>query len=185
MYKAVNQGTIKRLLTEMGMRLRFPCRLYLVGGTTLVYEGLRAQSKDVDFGFEIENKHDTAFATCIQALKRELDISIELVTPKDFIPLPSGWRDRCRYIARFGQMEVFHYDPVSTALSKIERGRLQDMDDIRVLLREGWMTMDDLKDGYENILPRFMSESLKRDPDRFASRFNAFLEYVQSFDSGE
>ena len=35
-------------LVKLGMAFRHPARLYLVGGTTLVYEGLREQSLDID-----------------------------------------------------------------------------------------------------------------------------------------
>jgi len=109
--------------------------LYLVGGTTLVYEGLREQSLDIDIAYEVEDRYEAEFAHAIRTLKDELQINVEQASPGDFIPLPAGWKDRAKFVGRFGQVDVYHFDLYSTSLSKIERGREGDYQDVLALLR--------------------------------------------------
>ncbi|MCS6773964.1 MAG: hypothetical protein NZ693_07625, partial [Thermoflexales bacterium] len=61
----------------------------------------------------------------------------------------------------------------STALSKIERGREGDFQDVLLMLRTGQIDFAELKDAFEQIMPRIERESLKRNPDRFRRNFAA------------
>jgi hypothetical protein len=155
------------------MAFRFPARLYLVGGATLVYEGLREQSLDIDISYEVAAEHESEFAWAIRTLKDELQVNVELASPGDFIPLPIGWKDRAKFVGRFGQVDVFHFDLYSTALSKIERGREGDFQDVLAMLRSTQIEMSELRDAFANILPRVEAESLKRNPERFKRNFAA------------
>ena len=40
-------------------------------------------------------------------------------------------------IARHGQLDFYHYDPYSQALSKLERGHTRDIADVEAMLRDG------------------------------------------------
>ena len=42
----IDRLRVHYFLVQLGITFRHPARLYLVGGTTLVYEGLREQSLD-------------------------------------------------------------------------------------------------------------------------------------------
>ena len=59
----VDRLRIHYFLVKLGIEFRHPVRLYLVGGTTLVYEGLRHQSLDIDIHYEIADDHVLAGAT--------------------------------------------------------------------------------------------------------------------------
>ncbi|HEY3289602.1 MAG TPA: DUF6036 family nucleotidyltransferase, partial [Anaerolineae bacterium] len=155
-------------------------RLYLVGGTTLVYEGLRQQSLDIDISYEVADEHETEFSRAIRRLKEEMQINIELASPGDFIPLPAGWKERAKFVGRFGQVDVFHFDLYSTALSKIERGREGDYEDILAMLRSDQINMDELERAFANIMPRLERESLKRDPEKFKRNFAALSARYQA-----
>ena len=50
------------------------------------------------------------------------------------IPLPSGYETRFQFLGRYGKLEVFHFDPYSMALSKIERATAEDFSDVLSLL---------------------------------------------------
>lgn len=169
----IDRLRVHHFLVKLGIAFRHPMRLYLVGGTTMVYEGLRDQSLDIDITYEVEERHDAEFAQVIQRLKEEMQLNVEQASPGDFIPLPSGWKERAKFVGRFGQIDVFHFDLYSTALSKIERGREGDFQDVLALLGSGQIDLPELRLAFENILPRLERESLKRNPDRFRRNFAA------------
>jgi len=162
----IDRLRVHYFLVKLGMEFRHPARLYLVGGTTLVYEGLREQSLDIDISYEVADEDDAEFARVLRGLKEDMQINVELASPGDFIPLPAGWKERAKHVGRFGQVDVFHFDLYSTALSKIERGREGDFQDVLAMLQGGQIRFDELRQAYENILPRIEQESLKRDPRR-------------------
>ena len=169
----IDRLRVHYFLVKLGMAFRHPARLFLVGGTTLVYEGLREQSLDIDISYEVAVEHETAFSSAIQSLKEELQVNVELASPGDFIPLPAGWKDRAKFVGRFGQVDVFHFDLYSTALSKIERGREGDFQDVLAMLRASQIEIVELRAAFENIMPRVEAESLKRNPERFLRNFAA------------
>ena len=169
----IDRLRVHYFLVKLGIAFKHPARLYLVGGTTLVYEGLREQSLDIDIAFEVENRFEAEFANTIRTLKDELQINVEQASPGDFIPLPAGWKERAKFVGRFGQVDVFHFDLYSTSLSKIERGREGDYQDVLALLGAGQIELKELQEAFANILPRVEAESLKRNPDRFKRNFAA------------
>jgi hypothetical protein len=58
-------------------------------------------------------------------------------------------------IHRFqGKLDFYHYDPYSQALSKIERGHVQDIRDVESMLSEGLVESDKLLGLFESIVPQ-------------------------------
>jgi hypothetical protein len=109
-------------------------RVDLTGGASAVLFGWRASTVDVDLSFEPE--HGVLFQA-LPELKERLHVNIELARPSDFVPELPGWRDRCLFIAREGELDAFHYDPYSQSLFKIERGHETDLVDVREMVRRG------------------------------------------------
>ncbi len=176
----VDRQRIERFLMALGQRFRQAGRIYLVGGTTLVWEGLRAQTIDIDIAYDIAAADASEFMRTVQTLKRELNINVEEASPGDFIPLPAGYRERSQFVGRYGTLDVFHFDPYSTALSKIERGRDEDLSDVIMLLKNGNLQMDRLVAYFEEILPRVEAHSLKSDPVEFQRKFTALQRMWQT-----
>ena len=168
-----DRSRIDLFLRRLAERFRRPGRVYLVGGTTMVYEGWRAQSLDVDLTFEVEPTDHDAMLQAIRELKDQLALNVEEASPADFIPLPAGYQDRAIFIKRYGALDVFHFDPYSTALSKIARGTEEDLADVLVLLRAGWLELAILERYFGEIQPRLAKESLKQDPNEFARNLQA------------
>jgi hypothetical protein len=152
----VDRLRIDAFLRELGRAVQLPIRLYLVGGTTLVYERLRVATLDIDLTFEVDPAHHGVLMRAVARLKDDLGINAEEVSPADFIPLPSGWRERSPYVGRFGQLEVFHFDPVSAALSKLARGYERDLADVKTMLDAGLIEREQLGAAWneiESLLP--------------------------------
>jgi hypothetical protein len=171
--ESVNYQRIERFLTHLGSRFRGSGRVYLVGGTTMVYEGFRDQTLDVDIAFELSSQDHTQFIQIVRELKETLNVNVEEVSPGDFIPLPAGYKGRCRFLGRFGNLDVFHFDPYSMALSKIERASAEDISDVLALLEADWIQIETLELHFQDILPRYATESLKGDSREFQQKFQA------------
>jgi len=168
----VDRARIETFLDALGRRTDVRGRLYLVGGTTLVYAGVRARTLDIDIALEVDPADHGPFVRAVRDLKDKLQVNVEEASPADFIPLPAGSRDRARYVGRYGRIDVFHFDPYSTALSKVARGREEDYADILALLRADWLDWDRLVELFEEVRPRMATESLKGDADEFARHFD-------------
>jgi len=163
---------IERFLQSLGTRFTKPGRLYLVGGTTMVYEGLRQQTLDITISFEVDDRDRSAFVEALRVLQERLSLNIEEASPADFIPLPAGYRERSPFLGRYGQLEVFHFDLYSTALSKIERGTEGDLDDVLSLLRNGRIEFAVLAGYFEEIMISYATESIKQDPVEYQRKFD-------------
>ena len=151
---SVDRRRIEQFLRELGRAFRGPARLYLVGGTTVVFEGLRGATLGVDLAVEVDPAHHGELMRQVALLEDRLPINIEEASPADFIPLPSGWAERSRFIGRFGQIDVFHFDILSTVMSKLARGHEQDLADVRAIVAAGFVTCDDIEQAWREIEPR-------------------------------
>ncbi|MEM7534855.1 MAG: DUF6036 family nucleotidyltransferase [Chloroflexota bacterium] len=179
MRQRVDRQRIELFLQRLGRRFTKPGRLYLVGGTTMVYEGLRQQTLDIDISFDIANEDHSAFINAIRELKETLSLNIEEASPEDFIPVPAGHKERSEYIGRYGQLDVFHYDLYSLALSKIERGTEDDFADVLSLLETERIEISQLTEYFDEIMTHYATKSLKQDPTEFREQFALLLEMYQ------
>lgn len=122
--------------------------MYLVGGATAVLHGWRPTTIDVDLTLDPERDE---VLRAIPELKRSLDLNVELAAPHHFIPPLPAWQERSIFIGRYGQLSVFHYDPYSQALAKIERGHAQDLGDLRRMLSDGLVEREKLLELFDAI----------------------------------
>ena len=187
MRQRADRQRIGLFLQRIGRRFTKPGRLYLVGGTTMVYEGFRQQTLDIRISFELANEDHSAFVAAVRELKETLSLNIEEASPADFIPLPSGYLERSQFIGRYGQLEVFHYDLYSTALSKVERGTESDFDDVLLLLEGGRLELSRLSDCFDEIMARYATESpkLKQDPVEYPRKSAILREMWRARSSGD
>ena len=148
MREPLNKVKLETLLQELGRRAKAPGVVYLVGGATAVWEGWRASSIDVDLKLDPE---PPGIFEAIAALKIELDVNIELASPDHFIPPVPGWRERSRFVGAYGQIEVYHFDMLTQALAKIERGHVRDLDDVRSMVRAGLVDAAALRQAFLDI----------------------------------
>jgi hypothetical protein len=145
--------------------------MYLTGGSTAVIEGWRVSTLDVDLRFEPE---DDRLLRELPALKESLGVNIELASPPDFIPELPGWRERSPFVFKEGGVEVHHFDPYSQALSKVERGFDQDLDDVRTMIERGLVEPERLREYYEEIEPELFRYPAI-DPDSFRRKVEVML----------
>lgn len=173
---------IERFLHRLGQVFRGSGRLYLVGGSLMVFQGYRPVTQDLDYTVQLVAGDDQDFTSALRQVQREINLNIERASPGDFIPLPRGWQERSLFLGRFGNLEVFAFDPVTTALSKIERGLERDVADALALLQAGQFTLAELTAAFEEIVPRLDREAIPRVQEGdFRRKLAAFINLAQSY----
>jgi hypothetical protein len=146
----VDEPRLRELARRLGQVARGPTRIYLTGGATAVLEGWRGSTADVDLRFEPDLDE---LLRELPALKESLGVNIELASPPDFVPELPGWRERSPLVFEEGNVAVHHFDFYSQALSKIERGFGQDLDDVGKMIESGLVAPALLRELYETIEP--------------------------------
>ena len=168
----LTQAKLLDFLGRLGASARGPGACFITGGSSALLVGWRDTTIDVDLKFDPE---PAGVFDAIPGLKRTLHINVELASPSDFLPPLKEWRERSRFIGKYGPLEVFHYDFVSQALSKIERGHAKDLLDVTEMLRRKLATPEELLAHAEAIRPQ-----IKRypavDEESFMRRVKEFLE---------
>jgi len=147
----VDRERLHALAIRLGQAADATTIVYLTGGATAVLEGWRLSTVDVDVRFDPDS--DTLLRV-LPRLKDELRINIELASPPDFIPELPHWQERSPVVFEAGNVQVRHFDLYSQALSKIERGFNQDLEDVANMLIHGLIQPDRLLELYEQIEPQ-------------------------------
>lgn len=60
---------------------------------------------------------------------------------------------RSPFIARYGEVDFFHYDFYGQALAKIERGHSTDLGDVRAIVECGLINLAELVRLFEHVTP--------------------------------
>ena len=174
--ESVTAANLKLFLQRLGERYPGPATIYLLGGSALCLLGSPRVTLDVDYTVEVAPEDTARFQAVLAELATEMRLDLEDVPLAEFIPLPPGARERRRAIGRFGQLEIYIFDPYSIALSKIARGFEADLEDAVFMLREHLVEFDELERLFEQILP----ESPKADiaPQEFRAYFEELRRQV-------
>jgi hypothetical protein len=173
MRPSVDKTAIESFLQQLGRTFRKPGRLYLVEGAALVHAGIRPGfTQDIDI--RVSGANEGELIVAIQRLIQQLQINVEFASPADFIPLPSQWEMHVQYAGRYGGVDVFYFDFYSIALSKIERGNSRDIDDVKLLVQQGIITLNELDEAYQEVLAQLGQGRYPRiTPQRFSERYTA------------
>lgn len=181
MRKTVTKERLRQFMRGLAKRASGSGSIFLTGGATALLLGLRDQTIDIDL--KLDPEPHGAFEA-IAALKEELDVNVELASPGDFIPLPSGWRDRSIPIESFGGIQFFHFDPVSQALAKIERAYDQDTFDAGALVEKRLVTVQQLREAFEEIRPKLVRYPAL-DAGAFEKKLEDFVRHMTAAESDD
>ncbi len=173
MRPSVDKASIESFLQQLGRVFRKPARLYLVGGAALVHLGVRPGfTQDIDI--QVGGTNEGELIVAIQRLIQQMQVNVEFASPADFMPLPSQWETHARFVDRYGMIDVFYFDFYSIALSKIERGNNRDIADVKLLVQQGIITLNELDVAYREVLSQLGKGRYPRiTPQRFSERYTA------------
>lgn len=172
MRRLADATRVERFLEELGRCARRPVRLYLAGGATAVLRRWRDTTIDIDLKLVPESDE---LLREMPRLKDELEINVELASPDQFIPELPGWEQRSLFVEQFGKLSVYHLDPYSQVLAKIERGHTQDLADARSMLEEKLVEPSRLLGLFNEIEPRLFRYPAV-DPRAFRRALEDFLD---------
>ena len=158
-------------MQELAATAQSPGKVYFTGGATALLLGFREQTIDIDLKLDPEPK---GVFEAIARLKNTLDLNVELASPDNFIPVPPDWREHSRHIVSIGSVEFFHYDFVLQALSKLERGHDQDLEDVVSLFRAGHISAEGLRECLARIEPDLIRYPAI-EPVQFKAKVEKFL----------
>ncbi len=144
---------VKAFLTQVGVRFPQPAVLYLVGGGALLLLGLERPTFDVDYiGTDIPGRRND-LERLAQEIADELRLDVEAVPFQEMIPLLSGANDRHLLLGQFGKLTVYAFDPVSLAVSKLDRGFEYDLEDVLFLLKRRLIALTQLEQAVAEAIP--------------------------------
>ena len=135
-------------------------RVYVVGGGTAVAQGWRESTIDVDLYAD-----DEAVFRDIQRIEETQQMNVEFARPEHFVPPLAGVADRHIFIATFGGVSFFHYDPYSQVFSKVVRGFRRDLEDAHHFIDGGLVDAAAFGSSFDA-----MSGKTGRRPDRRGER---------------
>src|SRR5687767_8994050 len=170
MRRNVTSETLKEFMQEFAAAAKSPGKVYFTGGAMVLLLGFREQT--IDIYLKLDPEPERAFEA-IAVLKTRLNLNVD-ASPDDFIPAAADWRERSLYIDSIGPVQFFHYDFSLQALSKLERGHTQDLEDVASFLRGGYVTATKLRARFAEIepqLPRYPAV----DAQQFKQRVQTFL----------
>jgi hypothetical protein len=150
MRELADAARIQSFMRALGQAAAAPGRVLFTGGATAVLLGWRKSTIDIDIKLVPDQD---SILRAIPALKESLDINVELASPDDFVPVREGWADRSPFVAQEGRLTFHHFELVSQALAKIERGHAQDLTDVRTMLERGLISTEQLRTEFDAIAP--------------------------------
>jgi hypothetical protein len=171
MRELADAARIHRFMQALGAAAPHDGVCYLVGGGTAVLLGWRESTIDVDI--ELVPEQDEVLRA-LPTIKDELQVNVELASPRHFIPLPAGWEERSPSVGREGRLTFKHFDLYSQALAKLERGHTQDLQDAAVMLQRGLVDADRLRSAFDEIEPQ-LYRFPAIDPADYRRRVEEFL----------
>jgi hypothetical protein len=125
---------VRRFMRELARGARETSSIYFTGGATAVLYGWRETTVDVDVRFDPDRD---SLLRAVAELKERLNLNLELASPEDFVPVRPDWRERSPFIERHGGLSFHHFDLHAQALSKVERGHAQDVQDVQAMKERG------------------------------------------------
>lgn len=167
----ISRENIEQFLRTLARLFQHPGNLYLTGNAVLVHMGLRTSTTNI-LQLVVETADETGMVTLMQRSAQALHLNLEFSSPADFIPVPWNWQDQARYLGPYGYLDVFYFDIVSLALSKIALGSELDLRDVWLLLQQQLLTLHNLDNAYLDVQPRMGRKPYDHiQPQQFAGRY--------------
>lgn len=167
----ISRDNIEQFLHTLARQFQQPSNLYLTGNAVLVHMGLRASTTNI-LQLVVETADESSLVALMQRCAEALHLNLEFTSPEDYIPIPWNWQDQARYIGPYGYIDVFYFDFVSLALSKIALGSELDLNDVWLLLQHKLLTLHSLDDAYLEVQPRMGRKPYDHiQPQQFAGRY--------------
>ncbi len=178
---------IHELMAAVEDRLSSAARLYLVGESSLVVEGWREWTDQVVY--TAEGADLAQLTQTIEAVASQQGIRLVCESPADIVPLPHGHESRAHRWEIPGRssptrLDLYHFDPYSTAIRLIARGYEPDYSVVLGFLGLGWIQVSELDRQLAELLPKFSAETLQQDPAEFRRKYKGLRQMWLALGTG-
>jgi hypothetical protein len=175
----VSQANIEQFLQILAATFQQPSNLYLTGDAVLVHLGLRS-STSTTLSVLIEAADEEKMSHAIRRSAERVHLTAAFSSPEDTIPIPWTWQDHAPYVGPYGYIDVFYFDYISLALSKIAQGSERDLNDVWLLVRQRLLSLHALDNAYLEIQPRMGRKPYDHiQPQQFAQRYSQVRKWLQ------
>jgi hypothetical protein len=132
---------ILEFLRDLGGAVQSPARLEIGGSSALMLVGLLDRAtEDIDAVDEVPEVLRTQ-AHLLETLANRYGLRLAHFQSHY---LPSRWRERLRFLNRFGSLDVYLVDALDILVGKLFSNREKDRDDLRMLKKQ--IARDDVVD---------------------------------------
>jgi len=185
--------TLHEFLSILNTTFAKPGNIYLVGETSLVFEGWRNWTEQIEITSKIKPEDQADFVNKLQLAQDQLEVAVIHESPGDYIPLPVGFQERAietnypqpdNANTKKLKLKLFHFDPYSVAFRFIARGDEPDYHLVIAYLQHGWITIEKMESILMDLLPQFTSETIQQDSAEFRRRYKGLLQMWQAVSTG-
>ena len=190
----ITRDTLVQFISRLDAAFGRPGRLFLIGESTHVYEGWRAWTRQIEFTADVSTADRREFTRMVAASRADLGVPVFDESPADVIPLPDGFEDRARPVrgpsangssARpLTHLTLHHFDPYSVCFRYIARGDEPDYHLVLTYVEHGWVTLDEMNERLEALLPRFTCETIQQDSAEFRRKYKGLMQMARAVRSG-
>ena len=181
MTKKYSKSNVLSLLEKLDQKLEERVEIVAIGGTALSLSGEREYSKDIDICY-IDYSSPPDFARAIVEAGKEVGIA-----SKD-IEMFHGFEMSLLDIPRFSEraitytpssfkniiLKIMH--PADIILSKIYRGELKDIDDVKKLLDDKIITVQELQRRFIDVVRNQKDFGVRKE---FVHKYELFIKTYQ------
>ncbi len=168
------------LVSGLGEQLDCPAAIYLIGETSLLYEGWRDLVETLELSPEVAAADRGAFDRELARVSRRLGVEVAVESPAEVIPLPAGAAERARFLGSDRGLELYHFDPYSVCFRAIACGDERDYRLVLTCLEHGWITIAEMDTRLEALLPRFSMATIRQDPAELRRRYKGLVQMWQA-----
>ncbi len=172
------------LIAILGEELESPAALYLIGETSLLWEGWRDWVEALELSPEVAAADRHAFDRVLARVCRRLGAEVAVESPAEVIPLPAGAAERARFLGADSGLELYHFDPYSVSFRAVAYGDERDYRLVLAYLEHGWITVAEMDALLEELLPRFSMATVRQDPAELRRRYKGLVQMWRAAGGG-
>lgn len=172
--KKVDYKLLRTFLTRLDESLDRPGVLFLLGGSSLTWRGIKDYSADIDLALAEGETDPVPLLDAIDRATDFIEAIVDVIRMGETLPLPEGYAERAELAETFAHLRLYHFDPYSIALTKLARSEGRDIADVSSMLNAGLIDCTSLRHHFESVstrIPRGVSRSDREDFKRKVETF--------------